>query len=233
MLHTDTLCGFFQIWGGKTGKHVWNSDVLVNLLDHLFLTMVSNEFKCGITCKLKCHKTSKLSCFALIYDFLCQAVPCTNCARSGRNKPMSSVFACAGVGEIVGAIENNCCVQSGALTRSQPGPVVSDGDPKALQIPRDFGGDLLAGAAWGSGSWDEKLKVTLRGDLCVFRMVSKFKIWQMHTEILVGWCSIWTLHPMYIWKKKNLQNDTRLLLKTLVVGFFPPFFLPLGLYWLV
>lgn len=53
----------------------------------------------------------------------------------------------AGVGEVVGAIENNCCVQSGALTRSQPGPVVSDGDPKALQIPRDFSGDLLAGAA--------------------------------------------------------------------------------------
>lgn len=80
--------GFFG-YGEENCKHAWNSDVLVNLLDHLvFLTMVYKMLKCDITYKLKCHKTWKLSCFALIYDFLCQAVPCTNCADSGRNKPV-------------------------------------------------------------------------------------------------------------------------------------------------
>lgn len=82
------MWGFFE-YGEENSKHARNSDVFVNPLDHLvFLTTVYSKLKSDITYKLKCHKTWKLSCFALIYDFLCQAVPCTNCADSGRNKPI-------------------------------------------------------------------------------------------------------------------------------------------------
>ena len=152
----------------------------------------------------------KLSCFAVIYDFLCQAVPCTNCADSGRNKPILVVCIClmlvserllvllkiTAVFKVELWQGRNCTprwVAETQITRSHLCRQ-TQGLGRFLQVSVGLSFQVLH---WGSGSWDEKLRVALHRDLYIFFSVSNLATAYWNFSWVVQHLDV--IQPVYFW----------------------------------
>lgn len=190
MFHINILCGVVFFFVGMERETIsTHRTVMFWLIPQTFCFCKRGVWQVEMwhDYKSQRHRTWELSCFALIYDLLYQAVPCNTCADSGRNNPISCCLYSpdAGIWEIVGAIENNCCVQSGALSCTPTGWGEVDPTPSPLRQPQS------CPALWASMGFspqelccelrpgDGKLRVTFHRDIHTLSSQSSLEVYNL------------------------------------------------------
>lgn len=162
-------------------EHAWDGDVFVNPVDYLiFLAMVYNKLQGHLMYKPKCHKTWKLLFCCYFWLPMPSSALYQLCWFRNKKTYFMSVFAYMLVSERLLVLlkitavfkvelwQGHNCTPWWVMETQMACPHLCRQTRRLCRFPQASAGFSLQELCCGLGSWDEKLRVILHGDLYTF-----------------------------------------------------------------